>query len=78
MASLFAESEALALANRPDSKVRIHSQAKVPGWAKGRYGGFAWQERVGTTRAQREERREYEERVTLAQERAQRIGPLNG
>jgi hypothetical protein len=53
MASLFGESEAFALANRSESKVKIHSQAKVPRWARGRYGGFAWQERVGTTRAQR-------------------------
>lgn len=46
MATLFAESEAYVMANRQrDRPVRIRNQAKVPRWAKGKLGGYAWQDR---------------------------------
>jgi hypothetical protein len=66
MATLFAESETFMLANRPETKVKIHSQVKPPRWAMFHYEN---------ARVQREERRERDEKVTRAQEMAQRIGP---
>jgi hypothetical protein len=33
MATLFAESEAFALANRPETKVKIRSKVRPPRWA---------------------------------------------
>jgi len=65
MSTLFAESEAFALANRSETHVKIRSQVKPPRWVTMRY-----------TNARRaaDERREYEAKVNAAQERAQRVG----
>ena len=44
MATLFAESEAFVLANRPKGR-KPKREPNVPSWATNGTGGFAWQKR---------------------------------
>ena len=68
MALLFAESEAFVLANRSEKKVKIHSQVKPPRWVTFRYE---------SARRRAAEQREHDQKVSEAQERAQRVGRLD-
>jgi hypothetical protein len=71
MATLFAESEAFMLANRPESKVKLRSQVRPPRWVMNRH-----RELYQDARELAELQREHDEKVAAAQAMAQRIGPL--